>query len=68
MIEEGSYGQLFRELINTIGIYGKLEMNKSNVRALQKKCNDRSPISVRKNREILEAAGYKMVQEERWGK
>jgi hypothetical protein len=68
MREEGSVDQLFNEVINIRGIHVQLGMNESTVRALRKKCNDGSPISVEKKREILEAAGYKMKQEERWGR
>lgn len=59
---------LFREVINTRGIHAELGMNESTVRALRKKFNDGTPISVEKKREILEAAGYQMKQEERWGR
>lgn len=65
---EKSVDSLFAEVINIRAIHGQLGMNESTVRALRKKCNDGTAISVEKKREILEAAGYKMVQEERWGK
>ncbi len=68
MREEGNVDQLFGELINIRGIHAQLGMNESTVRALRKKFNDGTPISVEKKREILEAAGYKMKQEERWGR
>lgn len=68
MRDKGTIDQLFGELINTKGIHGQLGMNESTVRVFRKRFNDGTPISVEKKREILEAAGYKMVQEERWGR
>lgn len=68
MREEGNVDQLFGELVNIRGIHAQLGMNESTLRALRKKFNDGTPISVEKKREILEAAGYKMKQEERWGR
>jgi hypothetical protein len=68
MRAEGTIDQLFAEVINIRGIHAQLEMNESTVRALRKKCNDGTPISVEKKREILAAAGYKLKQEERWGR
>lgn len=69
MREEGSIDQLFAEVINIKAIHLQLGMNESTVRALRKKLNDGVlGVSVEKKREILKAAGYKMVQEERWGR
>jgi hypothetical protein len=68
MREQGNVDQLFGELINIRGIHVQLGMNESTVRALRKKFNDGTPISLEKKREILEVAGYKMKQEERWGR
>lgn len=65
---EKTLDKLFDEVINTRGIHAELGMNESTVRALRKKFNDGSPVSVEKKREILAAAGYKMKQEERWGR
>lgn len=65
---EKTLDKLFDEVINTRGIHAKLGMNDSTVRALRKKFNDGTPVSVEKKREILAAAGYKMKQEERWGR
>ncbi|WP_134199797.1 hypothetical protein [uncultured Algoriphagus sp.] len=65
---EKTLDKLFDEVINTRGIHAKLGMNESTVRALRKKFNDGTPVSVEKKREILAAAGYKMKQEERWGR
>ena len=65
---EGSLEKLFQYVINIRGVQNELGMNESTVRALRKKCNDGTPISVEKMREVLTKAGYKMEQEERWGK
>jgi DNA-binding GntR family transcriptional regulator len=62
-----SLDSLFREVINTKAIHAQLGINESTVRVFRKRFNDGTPISVEKKREILELAGYKMVQEERWG-
>jgi Glu-tRNA(Gln) amidotransferase subunit E-like FAD-binding protein len=58
---------LFNQVINTRGIHHQLGMNESTVRALRKQFNDAGSISVEKMREVLQLAGYKKVQEERWG-
>ncbi len=63
-----SLDSLFGEVINTKAIHAQLGMNESTVRVFRKRFNDGTPISVEKKREILEAAGYKMMQEERWGR
>ncbi len=68
MREEGKIDQLFEEVINIRGIHKQLEMNESTVRSLRKRFGKGGLISVEKKREILAAAGYKMKQEERWGK
>lgn len=64
---EKTLDQLFTEVINTRGIHAQLGMNEATVRTFRKRCNDGTPISVEKKREILRAAGYKMIQPERWG-
>lgn len=61
-----SLDSVFREVINTRGIHHELGMNESTVRALRKQFNDGGSITVEKMREVLQLAGYKCVQEERW--
>lgn len=65
---EESLDKLFGVVINERAIHNEVDMNESTVRALRKKWNDGAPISVEKKREVLEKAGYQLVQEELWGR
>ena len=58
---------LFRQIINTKGIHDQLGMHEGTVRTYRKRFAD-GKMTVEKMREVLVKAGYKMEQEERWGK
>lgn len=63
-----SIEKLFDEVINTRGIHHDLNLNENQIRSLRKRFNDEKGVSVEKMREILKKAGYKCIQEEKWGK
>ncbi|WBL42386.1 hypothetical protein PBT90_16745 [Algoriphagus halophytocola] len=65
--EEGSLEKLFAEIINIRGVHHQLDMHEGTVRTYRKRFAD-GKMTVEKMREVLEKAGYKMKQEERWGK
>ena len=55
--------QAFTKVINTTGIYKKLKMNESTVKSLKKRNADGVFISIDKKIEILQKAGYQIIQE-----
>lgn len=58
--------EAFTHVINTNGIYKKLNMNRSTVKSLRKRNADGEFISTDKKMEILIKAGYRIVQEMKW--
>lgn len=64
---EKKLSELFEEIINTRGVHHQLEMHEGTVRTYRKRYAD-GKMTVEKMREVLMKAGYKMVQEERWGR
>lgn len=58
--------EAFTQLINTDNWHEKAGINYNTARTLKKRFLDGKLISLEKMEEILEKAGYKVVQEKKW--